>query len=78
MVDHHRMEWHMHARSFLPLAGLVAAACAPAIPARPEIAPVSESLAVVDTHTTAVSKPAIPKLNLSDVYVDVRQVVRPR
>lgn len=72
------MEWHMHARSFLPLAGLLAAACAPAIPARPEIAPVSLSVAVVDTPATAVRAPVIPKIDFSNVNVDLRRAARPR
>jgi hypothetical protein len=72
------MEWHMHARSFLPLAALLAAACAPALPARPEIAPVSQSVAIVDTPATAVSRPEIPQLDFSTVNIDVRQVAKPR
>lgn len=68
----------MTARSFLPVAGLMVAACAPAIPARPDIAPVSQSVAVVGTPATAVSAPVIPKLDFSTVKIDVRQPGKPR
>ncbi len=68
----------MHARSFLPLAGLLAVACAPAFPARPDVAPVSYCLAAVSTPATAVNAPVIPKLDLSKVNADMGRIGQQR
>lgn len=68
----------MSTRLFLPLAALLTVACAPAIPARPDLAPVSEAAAGMTAPAIAVSAPVIPRLDLSPINAEVRTIARPR
>ncbi len=60
----------MSCRLFLLVAGTFAVGCAPAIPPRPELPPVSAGLST--TEASQRSAPVIPKPDLTSVTSEVR------
>ena len=64
----------MSCRLFLVVAGSFVVGCAPAIPARPALPPVSAGVADTEARTPA---PVVPKPDFSTVTSEVRAAANP-
>ena len=72
---HLQLECRMSSRLFLVFAGSFVVGCAPAIPARPALPPVSAGIA--STEARDPSAPVVPKPDLSTVTNEIRAAAGP-